>query len=311
MTDKLVQSARDLRKNSTEAEKLLWSRLRDRRLNGLKFKRQHPFPPYIVDFYCDEFALAIELDGGQHNDPATKKSDDERTARLQAHGLRVLCFWNNDVLTNIDGILQAIAENIPSPKSSPKGRGLPHLNEGAHDIPFPLEECRDLVFSPKRILIGEIATAHGIKGYVKLRSFADDETLLESDDVFIADAGGAKIKLTLKNRVGEAFVAEVEGVTDRNAAEALRGTKLYIDRAALPDTESGEYYFEDLKGLRVVDASGEDIGVVADVANYGAGDLLDIKPPSGENFYMPFTDDTVLGVDFDAGIIAAELPEII
>ncbi len=163
----------------------------------------------------------------------------------------------------------------------------------------------------KRILIGEITTAHGIKGFVKVRAFVDDEALLEGADVFTAESGDEKINLTLKSQMKGDWLAEVKGVADRNAAEALRGTKLYIDRDALPDAGDDEYYIEDLKGLRVIDAAGKDIGIVTDVVNYGAGDLIDIKPPGGDNFYLPFTDDTVLGVDFEGGTLTAELPEII
>lgn len=163
----------------------------------------------------------------------------------------------------------------------------------------------------KRILIGEIATAHGIKGFVKLRSFVDDETLFESDDVFTAETGDKKISLKLKNQMKGDWLAEVKGVSDRNEAERLRGTKLYIDRDALPDADDGEYYIEDLKGLRVVDKDGKEIGVALSVENFGASDLLDIKPPGGSSFYIPFTDDTVLGVDFENGVITVEMPETV
>lgn len=287
MADDLIQNARNLRKNATEAEKLLWSRLRNRQLSDLKFKRQHTFPPYILDFFCEQHKLGIELDGGQHNDPVWQMSDHQRTLFLEGKGITVLRFWNNDVLSNIEGVLETIVNKIPSPQPSPKGEGV------------------------KRILIGEITTAHGIKGFVKVRAFVEDETLLEGGDVFTLESGDSKINLTLKSQMKGDWLAEVKDVADRNAAEALRGTKLYIDRDALPDADDHEYYIEDLKGLRVVDAAGKEIGTVTDVVNYGAGDLIDIKPASGDNFYLPFTDDTVLDVDFECGVITAELPEII
>jgi 16S rRNA processing protein RimM len=159
----------------------------------------------------------------------------------------------------------------------------------------------------KRILIGEIATAHGIKGYVKVRCFAEDESLLESDEVQTDD--GRPISLTLKHAIKEDWAAEVKGVTERNGAELLRGTRLYIDRSALPDADDGEIYIEDMIGLKVVDENGQDIGVLESVRNYGASDLLDIKPAQGgQNFYLPYTDDCV--VDLDAGTISVILPEI-
>ena len=163
----------------------------------------------------------------------------------------------------------------------------------------------------KRILIGEIATAHGIKGFVKVRSFVDDDSLLEGDDVFTKESGDKKIKITLKNALKGDWVAEVQGVSDRNAAELLRGTKLYIDRDTMPEADDGEYYVEDLKGLKVIDKDGKDIGTVLSIENFGASDLIDIKPPVGHSFYIPFTDDTVLDVDFENGAITVEMPEII
>ena len=163
----------------------------------------------------------------------------------------------------------------------------------------------------KRILIGETATAHGIKGFVKVRSFVDDDDLLQGDNVFTAETGSKTIKITLKNALKGDWVAEVKGVSDRNEAERLRGTKLYIDREAMPEADDGEYYVEDLKGMKIVDKNGKDIGVVLSVENFGASDLIDIKPESGASFYIPFTDDTVLDVDFEGGVITVELPETI
>lgn len=164
----------------------------------------------------------------------------------------------------------------------------------------------------KRILIGEIATAHGIKGLVKLRAFVNDETLLEGNGVYTDETGNKTISLKIKNPMKGDFLAEVKGVADRNGAEALRGTQLYIDRDALPDTDDGEYYVEDMKGLSVVDKGGNAIGTVLDVVNFGASDLIDIKPAAGgQNFYLPFTDDTVFDVDFEKGIVIAELPETV
>lgn len=163
----------------------------------------------------------------------------------------------------------------------------------------------------KRILIGEIATAHGIKGYVKVRSFVEDETLLESDSVYVDATSDKTISLTLKNALKGDWVAHVKGVDDRNAAELLRGTPLYLDRQALPEIDDGEFYIEDLKGLRVVDAHGHDIGTIINVENFGAGDLLDIKPPSGQSFYISFTDDTIVDINMDDGTLTINMPEVI
>jgi len=109
--------ARDLRRHQTDAERRLWRRLRDRQLAGAKFRRQHPIGQYIVDFCCLEAKLVVELDGGQH--AARRATDTERTAFLEAQGYRVLRFWNNDVLSNLDGVLQRIAEALRHPHPGP------------------------------------------------------------------------------------------------------------------------------------------------------------------------------------------------
>jgi len=100
------ERARRLRSHSTDAELKLWNRIRSRAINGHKFVRQEPIGPYVVDFVCRERRLSIEVDGGQH---ATDTRDAVRDEWLIAHRYRVMRFWNNDVLRNIDGVLQAIA----------------------------------------------------------------------------------------------------------------------------------------------------------------------------------------------------------
>jgi len=106
---RLTGLARDLRNNATEAERRLWLHLRTRRFEGAKFTRQHPIGNFIADFACRSLRLAIELDGGQHADSFT---DANRTRLIEAHGYRVIRFWNNEVLGNIDGVLTMIAEEI-------------------------------------------------------------------------------------------------------------------------------------------------------------------------------------------------------
>jgi len=105
LRDKLTNIARSLRNSPTDAEKLLWSHIRNRKINGLKFRRQHPINKCVVDFVCIERSLVIELDGGQH---AESMDDKEGDAWLGREGYTVLRFWNNEVLTNIDGVLETI-----------------------------------------------------------------------------------------------------------------------------------------------------------------------------------------------------------
>lgn len=106
-SDVRVERARQLRRNMTDAERRLWSRLRRRKLHGRRFRRQHPIGPFIADFACPEEKLVIELDGGQHAE--RKEQDAARTRWLAARGYRVLRFWNNDVLTQTDAVVQVIA----------------------------------------------------------------------------------------------------------------------------------------------------------------------------------------------------------
>ena len=109
MTEKrLTPIARKLRRNQTEAEKRLWWHLRGRQLEGAKFVRQEQIGPHIADFACRKAHLAIELDGGQHSESA----DAPRTAVIEAFGYRIIRFWNNDVLANTEGVLEAIRQEL-------------------------------------------------------------------------------------------------------------------------------------------------------------------------------------------------------
>jgi very-short-patch-repair endonuclease len=101
--------ARELRKNLTDAERLLWSALRGRQLGGYKFHRQFPIGPFIADFACREHRVIVEADGGQHNENI---SDERRTEYLENHGWRVIRFWNNDILANIEGVAEMILREL-------------------------------------------------------------------------------------------------------------------------------------------------------------------------------------------------------
>ncbi|HCE67992.1 MAG: hypothetical protein A2X82_16990 [Geobacteraceae bacterium GWC2_55_20] len=104
----LLQFARQMRKDQTDAEQFLWRLLRNRNFCGCKFRRQVPIGGYIIDFLCDEANLAIELDGGGHADLDQKSYDEERSKVLAGAGIRVIRFWNNDVLNNTDNVLEKI-----------------------------------------------------------------------------------------------------------------------------------------------------------------------------------------------------------
>lgn len=106
-----VPSARRLRKRTTPSEEILWERLRGRQLNGLKWRRQHPIGPFVVDFYCEWTRLAIEIDGGVHEFDVVKRRDHERQEWLEAEGIRVLRVTVNDVMENLEETLLRIAEH--------------------------------------------------------------------------------------------------------------------------------------------------------------------------------------------------------
>jgi very-short-patch-repair endonuclease len=122
MAKGLTHLAKGLRKRSTDVEQLLWSRLRAGRFEGMKFRRQHPIGQYIADFVCLERKLIIELDGGQHALPDEILKDRQRDAWLEKEGYTVIRFWDNEVLANTSGVLEAIRERLhrtPSPQSPP------------------------------------------------------------------------------------------------------------------------------------------------------------------------------------------------
>ncbi len=117
--------ARALRQDMTEAERRVWQILRSQQITGYKFRRQVPIGRYIADFVCHEARLIVEIDGGQHDRSSPPEA--ERSEFLQTEGYRILRFWNNEVLANLDGVHKAIADELaasPPPKPSPiKGEG--------------------------------------------------------------------------------------------------------------------------------------------------------------------------------------------
>ena len=135
----MLKHARSLRGKQTDAEQLLWGLLRDRRFAGKKFRRQHPIGRYILDFYCHEQSLAVELDGGQHNDEETRSRDERRSRFLREQGIRVVRFWNHDVLVQTDAVLESLWDEVhgdsgfavPSPQTPlPVGEGLHPKRKG-------------------------------------------------------------------------------------------------------------------------------------------------------------------------------------
>ena len=139
--------------------------------------------------------------------------------------------------------------------------------------------------SERRIALAAVAGAHGVKGEVRLKLFSDSvESLARHKKLYV---GGTERRL-LAVREGKMAVARFEGVDDRSAAEALRGSLVEVDRCALPPLEDGEYYHADLIGLPALDRDGEALGTVVAVENYGAGDLLEVEASDGKRSLIPF-----------------------
>jgi 16S rRNA processing protein RimM len=151
----------------------------------------------------------------------------------------------------------------------------------------------------RRICIAKIATAHGVRGLVKITCYAEDQNLLTSGTLYKGENSTETIKLSLQNKSGKYWIGKVEGIADRNEAELLRGTSLWIDRDALPEPEDDEFYIEDLIGLPVIDTDGNAIGEILAIQNFGAGDLLEIKPAEGHSFYHPFTKEATPHVSLE------------
>jgi 16S rRNA processing protein RimM len=137
-----------------------------------------------------------------------------------------------------------------------------------------------------RIALAAVAGAHGIRGELRLKLFAESvESLARHQTVFVS---GREYRLESAKEAGKTALARLSGVSDRSAAEALRGSLIEVDRSALPPLEDGEFYHVDLIGLPCVDQQGEPLGAVVAVENFGAGDLLEIESPDGKRSLVPF-----------------------
>jgi len=159
-----------------------------------------------------------------------------------------------------------------------------------------------------RVCVGAIAGAFGVRGEVRVTSFtADPMALAGYRDLRRADGTPAPA-LSAARPVKGGLVARASGVETREQAEALRGLKLHVLRDALPTPEDDEFYLADLVGLKVETADGHVLGVVRGVQDFGAGDLLEVKPEAGASFWLPFTREVVPEVDLAGGRILAVPP---
>ena len=143
------------------------------------------------------------------------------------------------------------------------------------------------------VLIAQVGASHGVQGEFKLLSFMDDPASVLEHDPLLNEKGEPALSITAAREHKGALLVRATEAPDRTASEKLNGLKLYIDRAALPEADEDEYYVTDLIGMKVIDIDGADVGKVLNVENFGAGDLLDIKPLEGASFYLLFSLENV------------------
>src|SRR5262249_13887530 len=147
--------------------------------------------------------------------------------------------------------------------------------------------------------LGVIVGAKGLRGEVRIKSFTEDPADVAAYGPVSTD-DGRKFTLSVTGAAKGAVIAKVKGVADRNAAEALKGLELYVERSALPEAEDS-YYHADLIGLAAVLATGEKLGEVTAVHNFGGGDMIEVRRDGGQNELIPFTATAVAAVDLAAG----------
>lgn len=151
-----------------------------------------------------------------------------------------------------------------------------------------------------------------MRGLVRVKPFTEDPDAIAAYGPVEDETGTRRFDLTVTGRVKGMVLARLDGVTDRDAAEALKGVRLYVARAALPAPDEESFYQADLVGLRVESVDGAEVGRVKAVQNYGAGDLLEIAPDRGASFFLPFTRAAVPVVDLDGGrVVIAPAPGLL
>jgi 16S rRNA processing protein RimM len=156
-----------------------------------------------------------------------------------------------------------------------------------------------------RVLLGIVAAPHGVRGLVRIRSFTDDPMAVAGYGPLSDETGKKRFTVEALSASRGAVLARIDGVADRNAAEALRGLKLYVERSKLPETTDKEWYEADLIGLNAVGTDGRNWGTVKAFHDFGAGSLMEVTG----GLMLPFTDEVVPEIDVEAGKIVVNPPE--
>ena len=160
----------------------------------------------------------------------------------------------------------------------------------------------------RMVCIAAIAAAHGVRGHLKLKTFTEQPENAAAYGPVYDRQGNKLFGVEIVSVVAGSLIVQAEGVTDRNAAERLRGTALYVPRRLLPRIEEDEFYHEDLIGLRAWDISGNEIGQIVGVQDFGAGDIIEVRALDGTLLDFPFTKAVVPTVDLASGSVMIDPP---
>jgi len=162
-----------------------------------------------------------------------------------------------------------------------------------------------------KICIGSFHAPHGVRGQIRLASYTADPLAIFSYSPLTDEKGERTFVLKKHGETKKGFIVSVKEIENRNDAEILQGTDIYINRDQLPEVQEddGEFYYADLHGLKVVDQNNIVIGEVYDIHNFGAGDILEVMPPKGKSFMMPFKDEFISEMDIKARFIKVIVPD--
>jgi 16S rRNA processing protein RimM len=158
------------------------------------------------------------------------------------------------------------------------------------------------------IRVGRVAGAFGVKGELRINTYTEEPLALRTYGPLLDGRGSVVLELTSARAVKGGLIGRAKGVETKEAADALRGLILHVDRAALPAPDEDEFYLADLIGLAAVAPDGTTLGKVRSVQDFGAGDLLEIQPPAGQTWYAPFTRVVVPEVDIAGGRVVIDRP---
>ncbi|MCC0002971.1 MAG: ribosome maturation factor RimM [Methylobacteriaceae bacterium] len=163
--------------------------------------------------------------------------------------------------------------------------------------------------NPRLVLVGRFGAPQGVRGEIRIKSYTADPLAIGDYGPLSDETGAKKFEIErLRPLKEDMVVAKVKGLSDRDAAGALTGVSLFVAREKLPPPDEDEFYIADLVGLSAVSPDGETIGIVKNVLNFGAGDILEIAPASGETLMLPFTKEIAPSIDFSGGKIVVVRP---